>query len=176
VTLSDIANFSTVISGIAVLASLIYLSSQIRQNTLAHRASALEGRRAIGREQILLSLNPATASLILRGNAADPAMTAIERFQYNSYVTAFFLGMDEAFWLHDQHILDPHAFDSQAHVLDGYLRQPGGRIVWQLWKPRASPAFRAHVEARLPALAKLPAVTFDQRWQVAAAAAAESDA
>lgn len=169
-TLTDLASIATVISSIAVLASLLYLSLQIRQNTLTHRAAALEGRRAVGREQLLLALNPATAAIILRGHTGDKSMTEVERYQYLAYVTAFFVGLDEAFWLHEQGVLDEHTFHSQSLVLDGYLAQRGGRTVWHNWKPRASPAFRTFVEGRIAGLSAT-AATFDERWKKAAAIA-----
>ena len=166
-SLNDLSNIAQVVSGVAVLASLIYLSLQIRQNTHAHRATARENRRAVGRDQLLLLGDPETAQLILRGHAADKTMTTVEHYRYNAYVTAFFVGMEEQFWLLEQGVLDDKAFAGQAVVLLGYLAQPGPRIVWHLWKPRASPAFQKFVAEHLPRLAAAPFVPFEDRWKAA---------
>lgn len=39
-SLSDLASIGSFVSGVAVLASLIYLALQVRQNTHAHRVTA----------------------------------------------------------------------------------------------------------------------------------------
>ena len=174
--LSDLSDIAQVISGLAVLASLIYLSLQIRQNTLSHRASALATRSLSAREQLMKLVEPQVAALVLRGHAGDKSLSVLENYRYNAYVTAFFTGIDEQFWLSQEGILDKQVFDSQCVVLLGYLSQPGARTVWQFWKPRASPALRAFVEARLPALTAAPFSPFEERWNAAVVAASATSA
>jgi hypothetical protein len=82
--------------------------------------------------------------------------------------------MEEQFWLLDKGVLDDEAFAGQRLVLLGYLAQPGARIVWHLWKPRASPAFHKFVDQHLPRLAAAPYVPFEERWKAAEAASLAS--
>ena len=170
-SLSDLSNIAQVVSGLAVLASLLYLSLQIRQNTLAHRASASEARRSAAREQVMMLTDPALAALVLRGHAGDQTMTAVENQRYSAFMSAFFIMFDEQFWMHDHGLLDDELFAAQTAVMLGYLSQPGARTAWQFWKSRGTPALQKFVDERLPAIAARPFVSFEERWKAAEAAA-----
>jgi hypothetical protein len=170
-SLSDLASLGNFVSGIAVLISLIYVSFQIRQNTLTHRATAYEKRQEYAKEQIHMLMDPALASLHLRTAAGDDTLTEVECFQYFMMQNAVFVGFDHLVWLHDNKILDNDTYRAQLRLLRGQLGSPGGRAAWELWKPIATPPFRKVVEEELSTLAPRSARRFQARWHEAFQAA-----
>ena len=170
-SLSDLASIGNFVSGIAVLISLIYVSFQIRQNTLTHRATAYEKRHEYAKEQIHMLMDPTLAPLHLRIGNGDDTLTEIESFRYYLMQNTVFVGFDHLVWLHENKILDEETYQAQLRLLQGQLRSPGVRAAWEMWKNVATPAFRKLVEAELATLQPRPPRIFHQRWTEALRAA-----
>ncbi len=143
---SDLAAVGSLVSGLAVLASLIYLSLQVRQNTHAHRATAHQDRLNFLKEFLGRLTDPSMASVFLRGSAGDPDLTEVEYLQYRSLMHGWFLGMAEIVWLHERGVLDQDRFAGSMEALRTNLLSPGCRAVWQGIKPLMPAPFRAVVD------------------------------
>jgi hypothetical protein len=124
VTLADLAALGSFISGIGVIASLIYLGLQIRQNTLTHRATAYQSRQAFLRDQINLTMDPVLGPVRERVMAGDETLTDAEYGQFMTMQVSWFLGMDHLVWLRDNKVLDRSAFDSENMVLPAHAGRP----------------------------------------------------
>jgi hypothetical protein len=170
-TLSDLASIGSFVSGIAVLISLIYVSFQIRQNTLTHRATAYEKRQEYAKEQIHNLMDPALASLNLRMGVGDDTLTEVECFQYFMMQNSVLVGFDHLVWLHNNKILDEETYQAQLRLLRGQLGSPAVRAAWELWKPIATAAFRKVVEQELATLQPRSSQRFQERWKDAIRAA-----
>ena len=168
-SLSDLASIGSFVSGLAVLASLIYLSLQIRQNTLTHRATAHMGRYAFAREQTQLLMDPRTAALTLKAFQDIENLSEVEAFQSHNHLQTFILGSEEMFWLHGQGFLDDHAFDAQMSVLLQLLGSPAGRASWKIGKSLMAPAFQKYVEHRLASHPTASPPPFLELWKSAVA-------
>jgi hypothetical protein len=167
VTFSDLASIGSFVSGLAVLVSLVYLSLQIRQNTLAHRATAYASRQQYAKEQIQMLMDPTFASLQLRMSQGDETLSEVECYQFYLMYNLFLVGMDHLVWLHDNNILDEETYQVQVRVLTQRLAPPAGRAAWELWKPLSTPAFRKLVEQQLALVAPRPIPRFGERWKAA---------
>ena len=166
-SLSDLASIGSFVSGLAVLVSLIYLSLQVRQNTLAHRVTAHMGRYAFVQQQVQMLMDPAIAALTLKGFQDIENLSELEAYQIHNHLHAFIVGSEEMYWLHAQGSLDDHAFDTQMSVLLQILRSPAGRASWELGKSTMAPPFLKYVE---PKLADLPIASpppFLEQWKAA---------
>jgi hypothetical protein len=148
-SLSDLASIGSFVSGLAVLASLIYLSLQIRQNTLTHRATAHMGRYDFAREQTQLLMDPRTAALTLKGFQDIENLSEVEAYQVHFHLHSFVLGNEEMYWLHGQGFLDDQAFDAQMSVLFQILSSPAGRASWEIGKSSMVGPFAKYVEKKL---------------------------
>lgn len=170
-TLSDLAALGSFVSGIAVLVSLIYLSLQIRQNTLAHRATAHKVRADFVMESLHQLGDPVLASTFVRGAAGDRTLSEAEFTQFNAYMHAWFVGMSEIHWLHQRGMLDEDAFQGSIAALRARLQSPGIRAEWSVVRPVMPEHFRVEVDRLMAEQAPAPPANrpFEQ-WKTALSA------
>ena len=170
-TLSDLASIGSFISGIAVLISLIYLSFQIRQNTLSQHATARQHVQGFMRQHQKLLMDPGLASIFLRGLNGQEGMTEVELMQYHAMVRDWISFHEESKWLGARGMLDSEARSSADGGLRVMLRYPGFRAAWRLSRYVASRAYGDFVAAELAiALSKSVPPTYVDSWQAAIAA------
>src|ERR1700743_2375528 len=82
-SLSDLANIGSFISGFAVLVSLVYLSVHIPQAPKHPLAPMHEARAAAINTYLQpLANDPVLLDIVLRGNAGDPSLDRIESWRY----------------------------------------------------------------------------------------------
>ena len=177
-TLSDLASIGSFISGIAVLISLVYLTLQIRQNTLAHRASAHQSRTNFLKDHMHLIADPGMASVYMRGVTGDPNLSAVELSQFFSVMRSWCIGMSEIVWAHDHGVLDDETFETSAKAVRLMFSQPGMRAFWDVYRHTATPAFTRLVARALEA-PQGPATTLEagvDAWRALLAAQAGSPA
>ena len=170
-TLSDLAALGSFISGVGVIASLIYLARQIRQNTTSHRATAYQSRQAFIRDQIGITLDPVLGPIRAKVDAGDENVTDAEYSQYIALQVAWFMGQEHLVWLRDNGILDRDVWESENWALGQELVRPPVRATWELWKPLATPALRKVVERHLANPEPGPGRPSVQQWKAALAAA-----
>ena len=166
-SLSDLASIGSFVSGLAVLVSLIYLSLQIRQNTLAHRATAHMGRYAFAREQTQMMMDPGIAALTLKSMQDIKNLSEVEAYQVHWHLHSFVLGSEEMYWLHGQGSLDDEAFDAQMSVVFQLLSSPAGRASWAIGKSTMSPPFVKYVDHKLAGLPIASPPPFLELWKSA---------
>jgi len=167
-TLSDLASIGSFISGIAVLISLVYLTLQIRQNTLAHRASAHQSRTNFLKDHMHLIADPGMASVYVRGITGDPNLSAVELSQFFSVMRSWCIGMSEIVWAHDHGVLDNETFEASAKAVTLMFAQPGPRAFWVVYQQTATPAFTRLVLRALSEAPQGPAATLEasvDRWR-----------
>jgi len=89
-TLSDIATFSTAVSGMAVTASLIYPALQTHQNAKHTKALIHQGRIAALRDVFLARSNADVAAAIIVATGGEPTPREVQQQQYSAICGATF--------------------------------------------------------------------------------------
>ena len=146
------------VSGIAVLATLVYLliqtrqsTEQLRQNTEATRNAAFEASQAAGtRFRELLIANPEAAELLERGIRDFAQVEKSERFQLDLLLQSFFLNVQSSYIRNVVRAIDPAEFERMQPILDRVLQGAGTRTWWGRRRSEFSPEFRALIEGRTP--------------------------
>jgi hypothetical protein len=147
-SLTDLASIGTLVSGVAVVISLIYLGLQIRQNTRHQRASMQQGRSARMVDIMLRSAEPDMVQTILRGRAGDPDMSPLELETFLRATTAFFLSFEDGFVLRRSGMLDDTTIAGDDAALKNHiLPWPGYRTAWDMLKSGMQPDFRDYVDS-----------------------------
>ena len=126
-TLSDIATFSTAISGLAVTASLIYLALQTHQNAKHTRALIQQGRvNGIVTQYIdMADADLAAAHIVGNGGIATP--DEIRRRQFWLECVGTLVRLDDTFSQHEEGLVSDDQFArSRAHMVR-LLMEPGVR-------------------------------------------------
>ena len=156
-TIQDWGALGDMIGGIAVVASLVYLAIQIRQNTQqmirsieATKLAALERNMdAANRVRDLLILNPDVTDLFLKGLNAYEGLKSSEKFRFGLLMSNTFGAFQEAYLRTLTIGGDPLEFRGSARLIDTILDNPGARIWIERHEPDWRPEFQRFIEERL---------------------------
>ena len=156
-TIQEWAAIAEIIGAIAVVASLVYLAVQIRQNThelslsmKSTELAAFERNVESGnRMRELFILNPEVADLYLRGVASDETLSVSEHLRFDMVLSNVFSALQGAFVRQQTYGNDPTNFSGSERTLDLLVSRPGVRAWLQSSQPDWRPEFAALVAERL---------------------------
>ena len=149
-SLSDLSSLGSFVSGIAVLVSLIYLSFQIRQNTLHQRATMQQGRAAREVDIILRTAEPALADVMMRGRMGDASLAPAELEQFLRVATAMFLNFEDGFLQAKAGMLEQRNIEGDDEALRKHIfPHLGYSTAWTMLAPGMQTEFRTHIDGLL---------------------------
>jgi hypothetical protein len=122
-TLSDLASVATVISGVAVLGSLIYLGLQTRQNTRHIKALLWQGAADRG---VSLNLALADADLVkafIARNGGTATQEAIEQRQFHLQCIAHYVQFEDMFSQWEDDLMTEERFARYRSTMVAMLRE-----------------------------------------------------
>ena len=122
---SDLAAIGSLVSGIAVLISLIYLGQQIRQNLKHTRALILQGRVDRVVSQHIAMANTDLVSAWISENGSTPTSEEIRRRQFQLQGTAYGVSWEDTFVQHETGLLGEEQFAEFRAQIGVILRNPG---------------------------------------------------
>lgn len=134
-----------------VIVSIVYLASQIRQNTLSNRIAA----KHFTTSQIVAVIDfnlehPELFSVQQRGRSAPDTLDDLERYQFH-HINGRYVYFYSAMWL--QHELgaltDPEWWECQFLIRNSFLAHPGHRAWWRSFRDSVNPDFRAFIDDEL---------------------------
>lgn len=137
-----------ILGGIGVIASLIYVAIQIRNNARAVRAATYH---QVSNSFISywdgLANNPETLSVLLRG-AKDFASLDdnVELSRYYLATMAIMRRFENAWFQYKVGVLKESDWQAIAYDLDSLCAYPGTRTAWEGIKNRSSVEFRKYVD------------------------------
>ncbi len=151
-TLSELASFSTALSGIAVTASLIYLAIQTHQNTRNTRAMIHQGSTARTTAALTNLMNPDYCAMWIEGNGGVATPEAVRARQFFFHCSIALSSMEDLYFQHRVRLLHDEQFARGSEVFRRLLAEPGMRKFWEgeraLIAPTA-PGFTAYVDGLL---------------------------
>ncbi len=130
-TLQDLGNIGEFVAAVGVIVSLVYLATQIRQNTRAVRSSAQQ--EILGDMSAFISLvtgDSDTASFYELGLADSRDLSRAERLRFSLLLTRFFYGFSRVYDLHRDGNLEPESWEAQKEILRWVIKQPGVKRWW----------------------------------------------
>jgi hypothetical protein len=147
--LNALGNFGDFIGGIAIIVTLIYLATQIRQNTTSVRAaSRLEiasGWRAHNR----LMLDPAVNRAYEDGLRAYPDLPYDQRSIFGNLISDHAVFFQGAFALYEEGQLDRQTYEDYLTWFACQVATPGGNGFWKDMSPFLVKGAAAAVNERL---------------------------
>ena len=150
-TLQDLGNLGELISGIAVVITLVYLAVQIRQNTKTVRTSTYQALLDSSRSDTELILAHPHLARIYRVGRRDPTeLTDEERPLFRMLIGQLLQNYEIMYLQHQHGVIDEEFWGRRRLLLRGILSQPGVR---QWWAGRANarrfydPRFQEIVES-----------------------------
>ena len=134
--------------GVTVVASLLLVAWEIRQNTIALSAQALQDLNAMANDILLTAAdNDQLASVLEKGDDDLSSLSGAEYRQYWSYNYALINGLDAAFGFYQRGILSEDDFSGWRTYTCEYLEAPSARIIWENDKASFGEDFGSFVEA-----------------------------
>jgi hypothetical protein len=138
-SLSDLASIGSLVSGVAVLASLVLLFFQLRQlnrqvlQTDRNQQAAIRHSRVTRHVEILLArLGPGLADAWQHGSRNPDMITQTELNQYLTLCRAWFAHLEDAFYQHEEGLLNEDAFATVLAGADNMIAVPGVRLAWKV--------------------------------------------
>lgn len=158
-TLQDLGALGDMIGGIAVVASLIYLAIQIRQNTRqiakeveANRMAAFERNvESANRVRELLIVNPEITDVFLSGLRDYSGLEARDRFRFDQLMRNVMASFQGSYLRQRAYDTDPRGFEGAGRIVDTLLRSPGVRDWLAQGEFDWRPEFESFVLERLEA-------------------------
>jgi hypothetical protein len=146
-SLQDLGNIGEFIGAVGVVASLIYLAFQIRQNTKAVRRTAhISAVEAFNHLSSLIVQDPEIAR-ILRTGVLDPdKLNEDERVRFERLASILITNLENLFFQHRDGLLEAERWEAYEAILREYVSLPAFSIFWQHVKHRLSKPFRTYVD------------------------------
>src|SRR5579859_3500965 len=113
-TLSNLASIGSLVSGVAVLISLIYLAQQIRQSAQNQRAAVHQGRSVAISDLLIRIAEPSLARTFSRAALGDREIPVEEFYQYLNLLGALLIGWEDHFAQHQSDMLSDDRFFSTS--------------------------------------------------------------
>jgi len=147
--LSNLSHIAEIISALALVISLIYLSVQIRQNTKAVRSSSYtEMANGISDFQILLAQNENLSNLFLRGTEDSEKLTSEELQQFEMVLGHVFTRFDTAVYLYKKNMVDSTAIEPYTKFILSLLDSTSIRTYWEKYKQFFSSGMVEYLDAK----------------------------
>jgi hypothetical protein len=118
---NDIGQAIQVLANIGVLAGIVFLAFELRQNTRAVELTAAQGYLAGGSDlDLRIATDAELAVLLIRGDALEPT-TPPEELQLESWNYAVFRQWETAYYLHSIDALDESLWLAYRHEIQKLL-------------------------------------------------------
>ena len=145
-TLSDLASIGSLVSGVAVLISLIYLALQVRQAEKNQRALMNQGTAARVSEALLALAQPQFAGLSSRAQSGDTDFSAQEINQLRMILRVSLLSLQDALVQHRAGLVDHITFQNSTGAVRSILALPAYRAIWVRNRSSYAPEMAAFVD------------------------------
>jgi hypothetical protein len=148
--LEILGNLGDFVGGIAVVATLVYLSVQVRQNTVAIEASSRQQIVSGYRDANRLWLHPGAARAYSEGLRRFPDMEFEQINLFNTLFSDQALFFQGAFALHETGQLEEETYRAYLDWFASNVATPGGSAWWeQIGRPIFMARMVNAVDARL---------------------------
>jgi hypothetical protein len=146
-SIQDLGSLGELVGAVAVVLSLIYLATQIRQNTQATRAASYEdvaqGVRAF---MALIANDEGVADIYLRGAATSDQLAPLEQVRFEMLLGHFFANFDMAVDLYRRRMIDDKMMIPYSRFAESLLAQAGVAEYWESSRHFFSDDLRTHIE------------------------------
>jgi hypothetical protein len=133
--ISTLAAWGEFIGGIGVIASLIYLASQIRQNSKLLRSSTASATTAVQTDPSRLMVQDPEVARIFWDGVADRASLSREDLRrFDPLVGMSFSGWNQEYQFASDDVIGEIVWGSRTKFIRRIMRQPGMRQWWNEWR------------------------------------------
>ena len=170
-SLSDLASIGSLVSGAAVLGSLIYLALQVQHADRNQQALIRHGRINRAVEIQLARADPVVADAWRRGAQNPDEITQTELGQFLSICRALFFDLEDSFYQHEEGLLNEDAFATVLAGSRALAGIPGIRTAWKVGRRQYAGRFGDFMDGIVSRSGQPPTVVPSvDEWRAAYAA------
>jgi len=152
-SLEDLGNIGELVAAIGVIASLIYLAVQIRQNTSSAREAAWHSvLRDLQQFRSLIAQDPEVARVYREGLRDLKSLNDDDRWRFGALMQSLYSVFETAFRARTEGLFQHHLDD-----IVWQASRPGTREWWSKGKRLYSPEFRRFLDEALESFDRSPA-------------------
>jgi len=145
--ITTLAAWGEFLGGIAVVASLIYLASQIRQNSKLLRVSTTISVCESDIEYARLRIEKPESMLVLRAGFADrESLTEVEREIFDGYLDLSIRILQKDYYVAQDGAMKQSLWQGEQRGMYWVLHQPGSQQWWEENRFTFSDEFRDYVD------------------------------
>jgi hypothetical protein len=142
-----LAAWGEFLGGIAVVASLIYLASQIRQNSRLLEATTSSMRtQNMAASSLALAQDPDVSRIFWEGLADLAALSEADQRRFVPLLSMTFSGFAEQYWANRAGFATSSGWEVQELGMRWYLEQPGAQQWWRDWSRIYPQDFRNYID------------------------------
>jgi hypothetical protein len=146
-TLEQFAWIGSSMSGLGVIATIIYTATQIRSNTRAVRASAFqEVVDSFASISFDIGKDKNLTDLFLRAGRDSSALSDVERAQYNFMLISFLRRAESVYFQTENRTLNDKHWAGIHASIEWVMSSPGARASWKEIKKRFNPQFATFID------------------------------
>jgi len=149
-TLSDLANLAQIIVALAVIASLIFVGLQIRQNTKSAKSSTLQLNADHWLNYFSIISDPKFTDIYAKGSLGSDDLDQNQFRQFFLLCRATFMGMENQHYQFQHGLLDSDTYAGyRVTVREQILAFPGIRAMWRLVRHSYGADFVAFMDKQI---------------------------
>jgi hypothetical protein len=145
-TLSDLAALGSLVSGAAVVLTLVLLLLQIRQTNRNQRATVQQNRVTRSAEFILRGIDPSIVPAWMQGAEGDPQIGPERHWQFITLMRTFFLGLEDTYFQHRLGLVDDGTLVGVRRLMCRHFAAPGVRAAWRQLRDVFDPGFALYCD------------------------------
>ena len=140
-------SITQILGAIGVIASLIYVAIQIRNNARATRAATYQAvSNALAGTWDMLAANGELMELVLKGGDDFGSLDRVQKARMRMSHMAYMRRYENAWFQRKVGTLHEPEWQAIIADMEAILSMPGTREVWKLVKDRSGAEFRAFVD------------------------------
>ena len=146
-----LGNIGDFLGGIGVVVTLIYLATQIRQNTTSNLTASYQAAvSSISDLSRAIGLDPQACSIMARGSTDRDGLPPDDRRQFDLLMTAMFRNFENIHFQYDNGAISDEVWTGWAARIASNVAPPGARDWWQDHAPAYSLPFRRFIDSNSP--------------------------
>ena len=150
--LEALGNIGDLLGGIGVLVTLVYLASQIRQNTRSIRASAFQSaQRDVADKLDALAQDPELIRIYFGGNRHFESFSSEDRRRYGAFMTGLLRRYETLLDQTRVGNIDPSQWEGVRETLRTIFRYSGARAWWAIGRSAFNRDLQSFIDGEIAA-------------------------
>ncbi len=149
-SISDLGSLGELIAAVATVATLLYLATQIRENTKIARSESQRGVASLRMQSLTAVTGSTEGPLIFSRGLLDPrSLDMGERTQFNFQFSTLLCIYECTFFDYELGLIDSESLDAYGDLALQLLPTPGGMDYWSNFQNNHNPVFRRYIQAKM---------------------------